>query len=58
MTTGGRTRTTLYLPTDLHRRLRVQAAVKGTTMTDIVVSAITSWLDRQDVSAEPAEVRR
>ena len=47
-------RTTLYLPASLHRALKVQAAQDGTTLTDLVVAAVTEWLARQ----APAEVRR
>lgn len=39
-------RTTFYLPPEIRRQLRIQAAVTETTMNGIVIEAINEWLDR------------
>jgi len=33
-------RTTIYLPEDLHRNLKIKAANQKTTMTDLIIEAI------------------
>ena len=33
-------RTTIYLPEDLHRTLKIKAANQKTTMTDLIIEAI------------------
>jgi len=33
-------RTTIYLPEDLHRELKIKAANQKTTMTDLIIEAI------------------
>ena len=33
-------RTTIYLPEDLHRNLKIKAAKQKTTMTDLIIEAI------------------
>lgn len=40
---------TLYLPTDLHRQLKIQAAVDSETMTDIAQRAIGFYLAHPEV---------
>ncbi len=40
---------TLYLPHDLHRQLKIKAAVDSETMTDIAQKAIVFYLSHQDV---------
>lgn len=37
-------RTTIYLPEDLHKKLRIKAADNGKTMTIIITDAIESYL--------------
>jgi hypothetical protein len=40
---------TLYLPQELHRRLKISAAVGSETMTDIAQRAIVFYLEHPDV---------
>jgi hypothetical protein len=40
---------TLYLPQELHRRLKISAAVSSETMTDIAQRAIVFYLEHPDV---------
>jgi len=47
------TRTSLYLPASLHHRVRVLAAQRGTTMTQILVDALTAWLATQADAPAP-----
>lgn len=37
-------RTTIYLPEDLRQQLKVKAIKQETTMTDIIISAVTQYL--------------
>jgi hypothetical protein len=37
-------RTTLYLPEDMHRKLKVKAAEAETTMTDLIIYSIEKYL--------------
>lgn len=39
------TRSTLYLPNELHKRLKVEATMNDTEMSDIAALAIAAWLD-------------
>ncbi len=43
---------TLYLPHDLHRQLKIKAAVDSETMTDIAQKAIVFYLSHQDIVDE------
>jgi hypothetical protein len=47
-------RTTLHLDPEQHRRLRVLAAQKGTTMTECVTEALEAYLRRE----EPKQLRK
>ena len=38
------TRTTIYLPKDLHRRLKATAASKERQMSDIMIELVEQWL--------------
>jgi hypothetical protein len=40
---------TLYLPQDLHRKLKVRAAVDAETMTDIAQRAIVFYLENSEL---------
>ena len=44
-----RVRTSMYLPESLARQLKIAAAVQGVRANDLVISALTSYLD--DASA-------
>ena len=38
-------RTTIYLPEDLHRKLKIKAANQKTTMTDLIIESIEKELN-------------
>lgn len=40
---------TLYLPQEIHRQLKIKAAVDSATMTDIAQKAIVFYLSHQEV---------
>lgn len=40
---------TLYLPPELHRQLKIRAAVDAATMTDIAQRALVFYLNHQEV---------
>ena len=42
------TRTTIYLPKILHRKLKAKAAEEGREMSEIVEKLIGDWLKAQD----------
>jgi hypothetical protein len=37
-------RTTIYLPNDVHKELKMKAALENTSMTDIIINSIKSYL--------------
>ncbi len=37
-------RTTIYLPDEIHQKLKMQAATEKTTMTEIIIEAIKSYV--------------
>lgn len=37
-------RTTIYLPDDIHQKLKMHAATEKTTMTEIIIEAIKNYL--------------
>ena len=45
---GGWVKTTLRVPAELHRRLRLAAAADRTTATDILEAALVEWLARRE----------
>lgn len=38
-------RTTVYLPVDIHRKLKVKAAEQGREMSEIMSKLVLDWLD-------------
>lgn len=44
---------TIYLPEDVHRRLKIRAAEERSSMTDLVLQAVTELLDRPPASTSP-----
>ena len=43
---------TLYIPPELHRKLKVQAAIDAASMSDITQRALTFYLNHGEVVAE------
>ena len=41
---------TIYLPVDVHRKLKIRAAEEGNTMTDLVAQAVVDLLRRPPVA--------
>ncbi len=37
-------RTTIYLPHDIHKELKMKAALENTSMTDIIINSIKNYL--------------
>lgn len=37
-------RTTIYLPKEIHKELKIKAALENNSMTDIIISAIKNYL--------------
>lgn len=52
------TRTTIYLPKDLHRQLKAAAASEDKQMSDIVIELIEGWLNKGKNDREGAKERR
>ena len=44
----GYKRTTIYMPEELHKKIKVTSAKKGTTMTDIIIKVLEDYV--QDLS--------
>lgn len=38
-------RTTIYLPEELHKRLKIKAASEGVSMTDIIISSVEKQIE-------------
>lgn len=38
-------RTTIYLPESLHKKLKIEAAKKNTSMTDIIIETLEKYVD-------------
>ena len=47
-----RIKTTLYLPTDLHDRVKEAAARRGWTVTYVINRLLTVWLNGLDAKSE------
>jgi len=43
----------IWIPTDLHRQLKIAAAQEGRTMTDVVIAAIRTAVDDPKAPAVP-----
>lgn len=46
-------RTTIYIPKELHRQLKLKSAEKGLEMSDVFTSLLKQWLETPDL--DPAE---
>ena len=47
---------TVYIrefPEDLHRKAKIQAAIEGTTLKDIVIKALTEYLKKTKKQSKP-----
>ena len=44
---------TIYLPEEVHRRLKIRAAEERSSMTDLVLQAIEDLLQRPPAAARP-----
>jgi hypothetical protein len=51
------TKVTLYLPSDLHRQLKIRSAVEGEAMSSLAQQAISFYLAHSDLIAEYSEGR-
>ena len=45
----------LRLPPEIHREVKVQAALKGLSMQEIIEKAVTSWLLMEQMIQEEAK---
>ena len=45
MTTAGPARLSVRIPPEMHRRLRIAAAVHETTIQALITQALDKWLD-------------
>ena len=52
------TKTTLYLPTDLHRRLKAAAATHGTTVSRLLAEGAEAVLARFDARGTREDLER
>ena len=50
-------KTTLELPDEVYRELKIRAAREGATLTKLITSALTSALNRPSATAAPARQR-
>lgn len=51
------TKVTLYLPSDLHRQLKIRSAVEGEAMSFLAQQAISFYLTHSELVAEHSEGR-
>ncbi len=51
-------KTTVELPEDLHRKLRVKAALEGRSMNDIMIAAVNTYLSTFRFNPDTLEVER
>ena len=51
--TGTKVKSTIYLPQEVHRRLKIRAAEERSSMTDLVLQAIEDLLRRPTASNQP-----
>lgn len=51
------TKVTLYLPSDLHRQLKIRSAVEGEAMSSLAQRAIDFYLTHSDLVVEYSESR-
>jgi plasmid stability protein len=49
---------TIYLPAEVHRRLKIRAAEVGSSMTDLVFQAVEELLQRPPASTQPEAAAR
>lgn len=50
-------KTTLDLPDEIYRELKIRAAQEGATLTKLIASALASALNRASAAAAPARQR-